>query len=153
MAPSCRRPPATGSWSPKRSDRRRPRPSSRPCAGSRAAVGHGLAHLAGARGIAAAVMTLVLLGLSSSGGAVGYQFEPGFYGAVSQLLPPGAAVTAVRNVRYFDWADTLEPLVVLGAWALGGVLVGLLRERFGAAGRGTPPARRRDGTARAAAPA
>jgi hypothetical protein len=109
-----------------------------------AAAGHGLAHLGGAPGIAAAVLTIVLLGLSSSGGAVGYQFEPGFYGAVSQLLPPGAAVTAVRNVRYFDWAATLEPLVVLGAWALGGLVVGLLAERIGPAARRRPPARRLD---------
>jgi hypothetical protein len=50
-------------------------------------------------------------------------------------LPPGAAVTAVRNVRYFDWAATLAPLAVLGAWALGGLLVGLLGERTGPAGR------------------
>jgi hypothetical protein len=109
-----------------------------------AAAGHGLAHLGGAPGIAAAVLTIVLLGLSSSGGAVGYQFEPGFYGAVSQLLPPGAAVTAVRNVRYFDWAATLEPLVVLGAWALGGLAVGLLAERLGPVGRRRPAARRLD---------
>ena len=82
-------------------------------------------------GVAAAAVALVLLGLSSSGGAVGYQFEPGFYGAVSQLLPPGAAVTAVRNVQYFDWSATLAPLVVLGAWAAGGLGLGLLGERLG----------------------
>ena len=46
-----------------------------------------------------------------------YEFEPGFYGALSQLLPPGAALTAVRNVQYFDWAATLAPLLVLAAWA------------------------------------
>lgn len=109
-----------------------------------AAAGHGLAHLLGAAGIGAAVLTIVLLGLSSSGGAVGYQFEPGFYGAVSQLLPPGAAVTAVRNVGYFDWAATLEPLVVLGAWALGGLVLGLLAERTGSAVRGRPAGRRLD---------
>ena len=94
-----------------------------------AAAAHGLAHLGGAAGIAIAAFTLVLVGLSSSGGAVGYQFEPGFYGAVSQLLPPGAAVTAVRNVVYFDWSATLGPFVVLGAWALGGLALGLLAER------------------------
>jgi len=96
-----------------------------------AAAAHGLAHAGGAPGVAAAAVALVLLGLSSSGGAVGYQFEPGFYSAVSQLLPPGAAVTAVRNVQYFDWSATLAPLVVLGAWAAGGVTLGLLGERLG----------------------
>ena len=57
------------------------------------------------------------------------EFEPGFYGAVSQFLPPGAALTAVRNVQYFDWAATLAPLLVLGAWAAGGLALGLLGER------------------------
>ena len=108
------------------------------------AAAHGLGHLAGEPGIVAAILTLTLVGLSSSGGAVGYQFEPGFYGAVSQLLPPGAAVTAVRNVQYFDWAGTLAPLAVLGAWAIGGLAFGLLGERYGphvrAAAR--PPDRR-----------
>jgi hypothetical protein len=37
----------------------------------------------------------------------------------------------VRNVHYFDWAATLRPLLVLGAWALGGLVLGLLGERFG----------------------
>src|SRR5262245_54451732 len=108
------------------------------------AAAHGLGHLAGGPGIVLAILTLTLVGLSSSGGAVGYQFEPGFYGAVSQLLPPGAAVTAVRNVQYFDWAGTLAPLAVLGAWAVGGLAFGLLGERYGphvrAAAR--PPDRR-----------
>jgi hypothetical protein len=91
------------------------------------AAAHGLGHLGGERGIVAAILLLMLLGVSS----VGYQFEPGFYGTLSQLLPPGAALTAVRNVEYFDWAATLAPLTVLGAWAFGGLTVGLLGERYG----------------------
>jgi hypothetical protein len=95
------------------------------------AAAHGLAHLGGERGIVLAILALMLVGVSSAGGAVTYQLEPGFYGAVSQLLPPGAALTAVRNVQYFDWAATLAPLLVLGAWAVGGLVVGLLGERYG----------------------
>jgi hypothetical protein len=95
------------------------------------AAAHGLGHLGGQRGIVLAILALMLLGVSSAGGAVTYQFEPGFYGSISQLLPPGAALTAVRNVEYFDWAATLAPLLVLGAWAFGGLLVGLLGERYG----------------------
>jgi hypothetical protein len=95
------------------------------------AAAHGLGHLGGAVGIVVAIAMLLLLGVSAAGGAVTYQFEPGFYGAVSQLLPPGAALTAVRNVHYFDWAATLTPLLVLGAWAAGGLALGLLGERLG----------------------
>jgi hypothetical protein len=96
------------------------------------AAAHGLGHLAGERGIVLAIVLMMLLGVSSAGGAVTYQLEPGFYGAISQLLPPGAALTAVRNVVYFDWAATLAPLLVLGAWAVGGLTAGLLGERYGA---------------------
>jgi hypothetical protein len=95
------------------------------------ATAHGLGHLGGPAGVVLAILTVLLLGLSSSGGAVTYQFEPGFYGAVSQLLPPGVALTAVRNIEYFDWAATLVPLLVLCAWAAGGLALGLLGERFG----------------------
>jgi hypothetical protein len=95
------------------------------------ASAHGLGHLGGPAGVVLAILTVLLLGLSSSGGAVTYEFEPGFYGALSQLLPPGVALTAVRNIQYFDWAATLVPLLVLGAWAAGGLALGLLGERFG----------------------
>jgi hypothetical protein len=108
------------------------------------AAAHGLGHLGGPAGIVVAILTLMLVGMSTTGGAVTYEFEPGFYAAVSQLLPPGAALTAVRNVQYFDWAATLAPLAVLGSWAAGGLALGLLGERFGphvrAAGR-APAAR------------
>jgi hypothetical protein len=100
------------------------------------AAAHGLGHLAGPAGIVSAILTLLLLGVSSAGGAVSYQLEPGFFGAVSQLLPPGAALTAVRNVEYFHWAATLVPLLVLGAWAAGGLVFGLLGEVYGPHVRG-----------------
>jgi hypothetical protein len=95
------------------------------------AAAHGLGHLAGPAGIVAAILALLLLGLSSAGGAVTYELQPGFFGAVSQLLPSGAALTAVRNVEYFHWAATLAPLLVLGAWAVGGLAFGLLGELYG----------------------
>jgi hypothetical protein len=103
-----------------------------------AAAAHGLGHLGGPVGIVTAILLLLLVGVSSAGGAVTYQFEPGFYGAVSQLLPPGAALTATRNVEYFDSAATLVPVLVLGAWAAGGLLFGLLGERYGPHTKGQP---------------
>jgi hypothetical protein len=84
---------------------------------------HGLGRLAGPAGLAAAGATFLLVGTSSSGGGVTYQLQPGFYRAVSQLLPNGAAVTAVRNEVYFSGAHTLGAIVVLGAWAVAGALL------------------------------
>jgi hypothetical protein len=51
-----------------------------------AAAAHGLGHVGGPFGIVAAILVLLLLGLSSSGGAVGDQFEPGFYGVIRDGL-------------------------------------------------------------------
>lgn len=90
-----------------------------------AAATHALGRVGGLAGIGAGVLVLLVLGLSSSGGAVTHRFEPGFYRAISQALPSGAALTALRDVQYFDWAATLVPLLVLGAWAAGAILVGL----------------------------
>jgi hypothetical protein len=105
------------------------------------AAAHGLARLAGPAGIVTAVLVVMLLGVSSAGGAVTYQLQPGFFSAMSQLLPPGAALTAVRNVEYFDWAATVVPLAVLGAWALGGLVFGLLGEQYGPHVRKAPALR------------
>jgi hypothetical protein len=108
---------------------------------------HGLGRVAGPAGLAVAAVLLLLLGVSSAGGAVTARFEPGFYGALSPFLPPGAALTAVRDVQYFDWAGTLAPLLTLGAWAVGGLAVGLLGERV------RRPARRAAVTRRVTDPA
>jgi hypothetical protein len=61
---------------------------------------------------------------------VTHQFEPGFFAAISQFLPPGAALTALRNVQYFGGAAMLAPLLTLGAWALAGLALGLLGDRL-----------------------
>jgi len=84
---------------------------------------HGLGRLAGPAGLALGGAVFLLAGTSSAGGGVTYQLQPGFYRAVSQLLPNGAAVTAVRNEVYFSGAHTLGAIVVLGAWAIAGALL------------------------------
>ena len=91
---------------------------------------HGLGRLLGPVGMAAAALTFMLVGVSSAGGGVTYQLEPGFYRAVSQLLPNGAALTALRNEVYFSGAHVLGALAALAAWAAGGALA------LGAAQRG-----------------
>jgi hypothetical protein len=92
---------------------------------------HGLGRLVGPAGIAVSALTLVLVGVSSAGGGVTYQLQPGFYRALSQLLPNGAAVTAVRNEVYFSGAHTAGALIVLAAWTVAGTAALMLSHRRG----------------------
>jgi hypothetical protein len=82
----------------------------------------GLGRLAGPIGLALGVLVVLLFGVSSAGGPLGYLMLPDFYRTISQALPTGAAVTAIRHAVYFDTAHIAQPLLVLEAWALGGVL-------------------------------
>jgi hypothetical protein len=91
-----------------------------------AAAVHGLGRAFGAAGIAAAVLALVVLGNASSGGAVTPLFVPDFFGAVAGWLPPGAGITAVRNVVYFDAAAIGPPVLALLGWAG----IGIALDRF-----------------------
>src|SRR3954447_16022471 len=61
----------------------------------------------------------VILGNSSSGGAVAPPLLPAPFAFVSQWLPSGATVTALRNAVYFPDHQHLHPLVVLATWAIG----------------------------------
>jgi type IV secretory pathway TrbD component len=55
------------------------------------------------------------------------------WGAVGQLLPPGAGVGATRSVAFFDGAGATKPSTVLAIWLVAGlallVLGGLARSR------------------------
>jgi hypothetical protein len=87
-----------------------------------AATMSGLGRLAGPIGLALGLLVVLLFGLSSAGGPLGYLMLPDFYRTLSQALPTGAAVTAIRHAVYFDTAHIAQPVLVLEAWALGGVL-------------------------------
>jgi hypothetical protein len=60
----------------------------------------------------------VVLGNSSSGGAVAPPLLPGPFAFFSQWLPSGATVTALRNAVYFRDYQHLHPIAVLAAWAV-----------------------------------
>jgi hypothetical protein len=60
----------------------------------------------------------VVLGNSSSGGAVAPPLLPHPFAFVSQWLPSGATVTALRNAVYFRSDQHVQPLLVLASWAL-----------------------------------
>jgi hypothetical protein len=85
-----------------------------------------LTALLGDPGIVVATLLLVILGNATSGGAVSAYFLPGGFRQLSPALPPGAATKALGRVDYFDAGAALGPVVVLAAWALGGLLLLLL---------------------------
>jgi hypothetical protein len=60
---------------------------------------------------------LVVLGNSSSGGAVAPPLLPRPFAVISQWLPSGATVTSLRNAVYFHDYQQAQPIVVLAAWA------------------------------------
>ena len=71
----------------------------------------------------------VVLGNSSSGGAVAPPLLPEPFEFLSQWLPSGATVTALREAVYFPDYQHARPIVVLAAWALGLFAVMLVESR------------------------
>lgn len=61
----------------------------------------------------------VVLGNSSSGGAIAAPLLPPVLAFASLWLPSGATVTALRNAVYFPDTQHLHPVAVLAAWAVG----------------------------------
>lgn len=96
----------------------------------------GLEAFAGVVGIGLVILVLVVLGNPSAGGAYPTPLLPAFWRAVGQWLPPGAGTTAVRTIEYFPAASVLHQSLVLGGYALAGVLASLVAAR-----RGRPRAR------------
>ena len=89
-------------------------------------------------GMAVVSVTMLLVGNPLSGATVSAYFLPSPWGAVGQLLPPGAALDLLRNVSYFPQAPSMTGWLVLLAWlALGIALNWVARLR-----RVTLPARR-----------
>jgi hypothetical protein len=95
----------------------------------------------------------VLLGNTSSGGAVAPPLLPAFDAFIGRWLPPGAAVEALRSVVYFPRTHPIEQVLVLVAWLAAGLGATLAAtRRFGRTPGGAPigrpgGARRRPGRA------
>jgi hypothetical protein len=60
----------------------------------------------------------VILGNSSSGGAVSPPLLPPAFAFISQWLPSGATVTALRDAIYFSGHQHVRPIAVLTFWAV-----------------------------------
>nr|WSX78879.1 ABC transporter permease [Streptomyces sp. NBC_00899] len=104
------------------------------------AAGMAFQVLLGQIGIALSVLIFVVLGNPSAGGVFPASLMPPFWRDIGPALPNGAGVTLVRNYSYFGGHDTATAWWVLSAWAVGGVLVGILaslrrQAKFGFMGR------------------
>ena len=92
----------------------------------------GLRTLLGTPGVVLAAVTIMLVGNPLSGLTSAPEMLPTPWGALGQLLPPGATGTLLRNLAFFDGAATLAPALVLTGWlVLGAALfaAGVARRR------------------------
>ncbi|MGC0332968.1 hypothetical protein RKD23_005958 [Streptomyces sp. SAI-170] len=80
----------------------------------------------GVVGIGLAILLVVIAGNPSAGGAFPLPMLPPFWNAIGPALPPGAGTWAARSIAYFRGNDTTASLLVLGAWALAGIVVTML---------------------------
>ncbi|HEU5331526.1 MAG TPA: hypothetical protein VFU73_02145 [Actinocrinis sp.] len=81
-------------------------------------------------GIGLAVLLFVILGNPSAGGAYARALIPPFWRAIGAFLPPGAGTDATRSIAYFGGQDTAQPLLILGGYALVGLVGALLLAVF-----------------------
>jgi hypothetical protein len=86
----------------------------------------GLAAVAGRIGLAIGAAVIVLISAPLSGLESGQYWLSGPWGTIGQLLPIGAAGTALRSVAYFHWHGAGAGLLVLAGWALIGVILFVL---------------------------
>ncbi|WP_228002355.1 hypothetical protein [Nocardia australiensis] len=92
----------------------------------------GLASVFGRAGIGVASLAMLLIGNPFSAATSAPELLPQPWGAIGQLLPPGAAGSLLRSVAFFDGAGATKPLVVLLIWiaaAFAMLGVGALRGR------------------------
>ncbi|KAB2350901.1 hypothetical protein [Actinomadura rudentiformis] len=92
----------------------------------------GIAAAIGRAGIGLGALTFLLLGNPLSAATSAPELLPEPWGMIGQLLPPGAAVSLLRSVAFFDGANAGGPLTVLLAWAAAALAlfgIGALRSR------------------------
>jgi hypothetical protein len=86
--------------------------------------------LLGLPGTAVGLVVFVVIGDPSAGGSTAPQLLPNPWRAISQALPPGAAVTAMRDVVYFQGYGSTRALITLGAYAVLGAIAAVTVDRL-----------------------
>jgi hypothetical protein len=83
----------------------------------------GLHRLLGQAGIGVGAVLFLVIGNPASGNGTAPELLPGFWRWISQLMPPGAGGTGLRNTSYFDGAALGQPILVLTGYAVAGALL------------------------------
>ncbi|WP_101523827.1 ABC transporter permease [Nocardioides houyundeii] len=99
-----------------------------------ASVAIALEALFGVIGIGLTLLLIVIIGNPSAGGAFQVGVLPTFWRVVGDWIPTGAGVDGVRQIVYFGSDSLTQPLLVLAAYAVVGIVLTLL-----IAGRGRRP--------------
>ncbi|GAB91201.1 hypothetical protein [Gordonia rhizosphera] len=92
----------------------------------------GLRELFGGPGLALAAVLLIFLGNPLSGLASAPEMLPTPWGAIGQLLPPGATGALLRDVAFFNGHGAAGPVLVLIVWLAIGLslyVIGVRRNR------------------------
>lgn len=86
----------------------------------------------GAPGQILALLVVTLIGIPLSGGAIPPEALPAGPDALGQLLPARHVVEGIRSLLFYgsDASQVTTAWLVLGAYALGSVLLGLLGSHF-----------------------
>ena len=80
----------------------------------------------GIAGTAIGAVLFLVIGNPASGGSSAPELLPGFWRTLSQLLPPGAAVTSMRDSVYFNGHGASRALIVLSIYAVLGAAVAMI---------------------------
>lgn len=79
-----------------------------------------------AAGLGLGAVITMFIGNPISGASMPSVFLPGAWGAIGQMMVPGASSTLLRSIAYFPEAATSGQWLVLGSWIAFGLLAGVI---------------------------
>lgn len=77
-------------------------------------------------GLGLGAMVTMFIGNPISGASMPSVFLPGAWGAIGQMMVPGASSTLLRSIAYFPEAARSNQWLVLGSWIAFGLLTGVI---------------------------
>jgi hypothetical protein len=80
-------------------------------------------------------LLFLVIGNPASGGSSAPELLPNFWRSLSQALPPGAAVTSMRDVVYFNGHGSAHGLIVLSLYTVVGAVTAIVVARVRAGTR------------------